>query len=148
MNTVAALSPDLREALLTAAQCAAAHSYSPYSGLTVGAAVLTAAGAIYRGCNVENASFGLTLCAERNAICQAVAQGNRDFLALAVYAPGTTPIYPCGACRQVLAEFSPDALILCGNDAGQVVECRLSELLPGPSLVNKLQSDRQEQPND
>ena len=145
MNSVAVvLSPGQREALLTAARCAAIHSYSPYSGLTVGAAVLAADGTIYSGCNVENASFGLTQCAERNAICQAVAQGARDFLALAVFAPGMTPIHPCGACRQVLAEFSPEALILCGNDAGQVVECRLSELLPGPSLASKLQSDRQE----
>jgi len=106
--------------------------------LKVGAEVLTANGAINVGCNVENASFGLTLCAERNAIGQAVSQGARHFLALAVYVPGANLIYPCGACRQVLAEFCPELLILCANGAGQVEELCLSQLLPGPSLCSVL----------
>ena len=93
-------------ALVAAARAAAAHSYSPYSHYAVGAALLAADGAVFSGCNVENASYGLTNCAERTALFKAVSEGRREFAALAIVG-GTarSPALPCGACRQALAEF-------------------------------------------
>ena len=91
--------------LLSAAERAAGSAYAPYSRYRVGAALLTASGKVVTGCNVENASYGLTICAERAAVARAVSDGDRDIRALAVVACGTAPPYPCGACRQVLAEF-------------------------------------------
>ena len=123
------LSAVTRSQLEAAAKAAAARAYAPYSRFPVGAAALADDGTIYAGCNVENASYGLSICAERNAIFNAVAQGARSIAAIAVYTPTTQPTMPCGACRQVLREFGPDARILCCNDAGSV-ECSLPELLP------------------
>ncbi len=94
-----------RDPLLAAAAEVAQRAHCPYSGYPVGAALLAADGRIFTGCNVENASYGLTLCAERNALTQAVAAGAREFRAVAVVAGGPAIPYPCGACRQVLAEF-------------------------------------------
>jgi cytidine deaminase len=90
---------------------AAGHAYAPYSHFPVGAAVLTADGEVVAGANVENASYSLTICAERNAIFQAVSRGARKIDALVVYTPAPRPVAPCGACRQVLIEFGPDAEI-------------------------------------
>jgi cytidine deaminase len=113
------------------ARDAATRSYSPYSRFPVGAAVLADDGRIFAGCNVENASYGLSICAERNAIFQAVAQGVRKLVALAVYAPTPTITLPCGACRQVAGEFGAGATIICINDDDND-ERRfiLNELLP------------------
>jgi cytidine deaminase len=120
--------------LIAAARRAARRSHSPYSRFPVGAALLTSAGAIVTGCNVENASYGLTLCAERAAVARAVAQGHRQFRALAVAAGrGPAPAYPCGACRQVLAEFCAPGLVvvLAPLDAGgRAVRTTLGRLLP------------------
>jgi cytidine deaminase len=99
------------QALAEAAKAACANAYCRYSGFPVGAAVLTADGAIASGCNVENASFGLTVCAERNAIFRAVADGAKSIVALVLYTPTAQPITPCGACRQVLAEFGRDVRV-------------------------------------
>ncbi len=111
---------------------AAAQAYAPYSSFPVGAAVLGSNGEIYAGANVENASFGLTICAERNAIFQAVAQGVRRIEVVVIYTPTPAAAPPCGACRQVIHEFGPDALIVCCTDDA-TVERRftLTELLPG-----------------
>jgi cytidine deaminase len=110
---------------------AAKHAYAPYSGFAVGAAVLTDGGAIHSGANVENASFGLSNCAERNAIFQAVAQGARKLEALAVYTPTATATTPCGACRQVLSEFGADAIVICcTDDESRERRYALAELLP------------------
>ena len=94
--------------LMNNAKEAAKNSYSPFSRFAVGAAVITPSGKIYRGCNVENSSFGLTNCAERTAIFKAVSEGEREILAVAIYSPNSDSCYPCGACRQVLYEFQPD----------------------------------------
>lgn len=117
--------------LVKAAQEVRKRAYAPYSGLTVGAAVETSSGAIYTGCNVENASYGLTICAERVAIFKAVCAGEREITALAVVSePGATP---CGACRQVLAEFAPqpaEVTIIVVNGQGDERRYTLSQLLP------------------
>jgi cytidine deaminase len=98
------------------ARAAAHNAYAPYSRFPVGAALLAADGRLVSACNVENASFGLSMCAERVALFAAVAQGARDIVAVAVYAPTGSITPPCGACRQVLNELAPHALVLCCND--------------------------------
>lgn len=117
--------------LLAAAVSAARNAHAPYSGYRVGAALLSASGKVYTGCNVENASFGLTVCAERTAVFKAISEGDREFEALALCSEGAAK--PCGACRQVLYEFAPGLLIICGNAAG-VEQSRdsLQDLLPQP----------------
>jgi cytidine deaminase len=121
------------------ARAAAAHAYAPYSGFAVGAAVLTEGGEIHSSANVENASFGLSNCAERNAIFAAVAHGARKLEALAVYTPTAAATMPCGACRQVLAEFGADAIIICfTDDDSREQRFGLGELLPvafGPASL-------------
>jgi len=99
--------------LRVASMAAAKRAYCPYSRFPVGAAVLTKEGRIFSGCNVENASYGLTICAERNAIFHAVACGSQQIVALAIYTPTSSPSAPCGACRQVINEFGPQAKIHC-----------------------------------
>jgi cytidine deaminase len=119
------------EQLAQAAKAASAHAYRPYSGFPVGAAVLADDGTLASGCNVENASFGLTTCAERNAVCRAIAEGARRIVALVVYTPTAEPVTPCGACRQVLAEFGRDIAIRCVCDGPGSAQYTLAELLPG-----------------
>ena len=119
---------------------AAAHAYAPYSAYPVGAAVLCG-GAIYTGANVENASFGLTVCAERAAIFAAIGAGARRVDAVALYT--RTPATPCGACLQVIAEFGPDALILCwSEDPRGVRRHALKELLPAAFEATSLGAAR------
>ena len=119
---------------LIAAACAVRqHSHSPYSRFRVGAALLGRSGKVYLGTNVENASFGLSICAERAAVFAAVAQGEREFTAIAVCADGAAPTPPCGACRQVLLEFGPDIAVLLagqGGTAGEVRQTTVGGLLP------------------
>ena len=111
---------------------ASQYAYAPYSGFPVGAAILASNGEMYAGANVENASFGLTICAERNAIFQAVAQGMRRIEVVVVYTPTPAAAAPCGACRQVIHEFGSDALIVCcTDDATAERRYTLAELLPG-----------------
>jgi cytidine deaminase len=120
-----------REALVAAALEARAHAHAPYSNFHVGAALLTASGKIITGCNVENASYGLTICAERGAICSAVAAGEKEFVAKAIATPGGHT--PCGACRQVIVEFAPDLPILLvdSDNPAKVQETDMRTLLPG-----------------
>jgi cytidine deaminase len=123
------LTNEQREELIARAIDAYHRAYAPYSGYSVGAAVLTGSGEIYDGVNVENAVYPLTLCAERVAIFKAVSEGERDFPALAVVTRnGGTP---CGSCRQVMAEFSRDMLVLVADQEGNVVgEYTVEDLLP------------------
>lgn len=117
------------EVLLQAAAKAAKQAYAPYSGFSVGAAVQTASGNIFSGCNVENASYGLTMCAERVAVFKAVSEGERTIVAIALCSEGAA--YPCGACRQVLSEFGPDMEVIIGDGSGQFSEqMTLKDLLP------------------
>ena len=117
------------EALVELAKKARAHAYAPYSGFAVGAAVLAADGRVFVGCNIENASYGLTNCAERTAIFSAVAAGARELRALAVAADGALPCSPCGACRQVIAEFAVERIILANLKGSRRVVTK-EELLP------------------
>jgi len=124
---------DRYDDLVRAACEARLHSYCPYSRFRVGAALLSSSGKVYRGTNVENASFGLSICAERAAVFQAVSAGEREFTAIAVCADGETPTPPCGACRQVLLEFGPDMVLLMAGSRGvdgQVKRFTVSELVP------------------
>jgi cytidine deaminase len=118
--------------LIEAALRGAAHAYCPYSRFRVGAAVLTGDGRIAWGGNVENASYGLTICAERNAVFQAVAQSAAptEIRAVVIYTPTPEPTAPCGACRQVINEFGPDAEVRSICDGPRELRFRLSELLP------------------
>jgi cytidine deaminase len=117
--------------LIGAAVEAWGRAYAPYSSFRVGAALLAGDGAVFSGCNVENASYGLTVCAERNAVARAVAEGGTRFKALAIVADSDPPAMPCGACRQVLAEFADDLEIVLANPHGQpVARATLKDLLP------------------
>lgn len=107
-------------------------SYSPYSKFRVGAALLGADGVVYRGTNVENASFGLSICAERAAVCAAVAAGCTDYEAIAICTDTAEPTPPCGACRQVLVEFSPRMTVLLAGSGDGVEEHVLVDLLARP----------------
>lgn len=111
------------------------HSYAPYSKYRVGACLLCEDGRLFAGCNIENASYGATICAERAAVSQAVSSGARRFLAIAIASDEGYP-WPCGVCRQVLHEFAPDLRVICGNRKGEAQVLSLRELLPhgfGPS---------------
>ncbi|HEV3437898.1 MAG TPA: cytidine deaminase [Gemmata sp.] len=115
-------------------------AHCPYSKFRVGAVVLTDDGQMFEGCNVENASYGLTICAERNAVFQMVARAKQKIAAIVIYTPTPKPSAPCGACRQVINEFGPDALVMSVCDGPDVLKKKLSELLPdafGPSNLGK-----------
>ena len=117
-------------ALIDKAKDASKMSYCPYSKFQVGAAVLSNTGDIHTGCNVENASYGLTICAERNAIVQMVAKAQHQIQTLVIYTPTEVPTAPCGACRQVIYEFGPDARIVSICDGPERIDTTLSKLLP------------------
>jgi cytidine deaminase len=121
------------QSLVEAAREARENAYCRYSGFAVGAAVLTPSGQIFRGCNVENRTYGLTVCAERVAVASAVAAGQREVTAVAVITDTDPPSTPCGQCREVLSEFGgPNLPVLLANTNGDQQEFRLDELLPHP----------------
>lgn len=116
-------------------------AYAPYSNFKVGAALLGKSGKIYTGCNVENASYGATICAERSAVVKAVSEGERSFTALAVVTDCNLPGAPCGICRQFLSEFGLDLRIILANLQGAIIEATLREYLPAaftPDSLNEL----------
>ena len=134
MSANPCLNAEQTQALLDEACAAREKAYVPYSRFQVGAALQTSDGTIYHGCNVENASFGLTNCAERTAFFRAIADGHRpgDFVALAVVGDTRGPIAPCGACRQVILELGgPQLPVILGNMAGDALPTTAGALLPG-----------------
>jgi cytidine deaminase len=108
------------------------HAYAPYSNFAVGAALLTKSGKIFTGCNVENLSLRLTVCAEEAAVAAAVANGEKEFVAVAVVADSKEPAMPCGGCRQILAEFNPTMEVITSTVDGREEKFRLDDLLPRP----------------
>jgi len=116
--------------LIEKAKRARLKAYAPYSKFKVGAALLTKSGKVYTGANVENSTFGLTICAERVAVFKAVSRGEKKFLKIVVVADKDPPVTPCGACRQVLSEFAKDLKVICASLQGKVERYSLKELLP------------------
>lgn len=116
--------------LIAEAQAAMAEAHAPYSNFTVGCAVLMADGTIHRGANVENASYGAAICAERSAISSALSQGHRGLKAVCVTNATDTKITPCGICRQVIYEFASDVPVICTNQSGDYMVMSIAELLP------------------
>jgi cytidine deaminase len=119
------------DALVTMARQARARAYCPYSGFAVGAAALTATGRVFLGCNVENAAYPATICAERAALIGAYTAGEREILALAVVADTPAPVSPCGTCRQVMHELAPGCTVALANLRGDLALTTPRELLPG-----------------
>ncbi len=124
------------EQLVEAARAAWENAYAPYSGFRVGAALRAEDGRVYAGANVENSSFGLTRCGEQSAVQAMVSAGARSFQEIVVYTDASPPASPCGACRQVLAEFAPHARVHMVNDRGEASSMTVGELLPGAFLLN------------
>jgi len=116
--------------LLDMAKTAAENAYAPYSGYKVGSAVLCEDGKIFYGCNIENASYSLTICAERTAIFKAISEGHKKFRAIAIYVDSEKAFPPCGACRQVISEFAPSIPVVFANQI-ETTESSMKELLPG-----------------
>ena len=118
--------------LLKAALEIRERAYAPYSKFAVGAALLTKAGEVFVGCNVENVSLRLTTCAEQAAVAAAIAKGQSEFIAIAVVANSKEPVVPCGGCRQLLAEFNPKLAVISATVSGELQQFELANLLPHP----------------
>ena len=118
--------------LLEIAREAAKNAYVPYSRFPVGAALECTDGTVYTGCNVENAAYGSTICAERTAFVKAISEGKREFLRIAIHGEGENYCMPCGACRQFMHEFAPHMEVLCTKAGGRYVSYRLDKLMPYP----------------
>lgn len=116
--------------LVDMAKEARQYAYVPYSGFSVGAALLTKSGKVYTGCNIENSSFGATNCAERTAMFKAISEGEKEFVSMAVVSSANDTTYPCGICRQVLAEFMMDGELYFENKNGEIIESSVKEMLP------------------
>ncbi len=116
--------------LIKIADKAKENSYSPYSGFKVGACVLTEKGNVFTGCNVENISFGASICAERTAILKAVSEGEKNFKKIAVMSSGKNFTYPCGICIQVLFEFMPEGELIVSNNDGKIEKYKIKDLMP------------------
>lgn len=129
------------EPLIAAAAMARMHAYAPYSRFLVGAALEGDDGSITTGCNVESASYGLTICAERVAVFKAVSDGRRTFRRVVIVTDTDRPTPPCGACRQVLWEFAPEAEVILANLAGRVIRYTMRELLPAAFDARQLDAN-------
>ena len=119
-----------REELKSAAMAMRKRAYCPYSHFAVGAALECRDGTVFTGCNIENAGYSPTICAERTAVAKAVSEGHQDFVRIAIWGEGKDYCMPCGACRQFLAEFSQTMEVLCAKAGGRYVSYRLNQLLP------------------
>jgi cytidine deaminase len=131
------------EQLITASKEARELAYVPYSKFKVGAALLTKDGKVYKGCNIENAAYSMTNCAERTAIFKAISEADKEFVALAVVADTERPVPPCGACRQVISELCRgDMKVILTNLNGDIQELTVAELLPGAFTAEDLKDDK------
>ncbi len=139
-----ALSDIHLQQLVLAAREASKNAYAPYSGFVVGAAVLAGENHIFSGCNIENASYGLAICAERSAIFGAISKGLQNIRAVAIYTPTEEPSLPCGACLQVIQEFAADADIICACNTSEVTRLKLNDLLPHPFKIEGIVQDRED----
>jgi len=128
--------------LISEAEKARKNAYAPYSKFSVGAALLSRNGKVYTGANLENSSFGQTVCAERLALYKAVSVGEKDFKKIAIVASGAKPVTPCGICRQALFEFSPELEVVCANLRGKVKKYTLKQLLPHPFKYEKKKTEK------
>ena len=127
-----------RQELCAAARAMLERSYAPYSNFPVGAALECADGSVFTGCNIENAAFSPSICAERTAVAKAVSEGHRDFVRIVIAGRSADFCVPCGTCRQVLREFAPDMEVICLNGAGEELCLTLEDLLPhsfGPEYL-------------
>lgn len=122
--------PKGREKIIEMARLASLKAHAPYSSFAVGAVLVADDGSVYPACNVESASYGATICAERAAVCAAVAAGRRDFREIVIYTETDKPTSPCGICRQFLMDFSPQMTVTCVCKTGEVLQRSLAELLP------------------
>lgn len=129
---------DYRE-LLKKAEEAKEQAYAPYSKFRVGAALLARSGKVYTGCNVENASYGATICAERAAIAKAVSEGEREFEAIAICSDVKGSTFPCGICRQVIAEFGEDIKVVAGHPGGETSVYTISQLMPRAFISSSME---------
>lgn len=118
------------EVLISYAKKAMGNAYAPYSGFSVGAAVLTCDGDVFTGCNVENASFGAAICAERCAVLKAISEGCTSFTKIAIVSSADNLTYPCGICRQFLSEFMEDGIVVLCDSNGNIKEYSLESLIP------------------
>ena len=116
--------------LIETAKEAALKTYSPYSSFPVGAAIVTSDGSLYSGCNIENRSFGLSICAERTAFAKAVSEGKREFKTVAIFSPNGKDCWPCGLCRQFMSEFGDQIVIVVEAKDGSLISRKLAELIP------------------
>ena len=133
------ITKEIKEKLLKEAVDASKFAHCPYSNFRVGAAVLTKSGKIYKGGNIENVSYGATVCAERVAIWKAVSEGEMEFEAMAVIGPGSKEAYPCAQCRQVMVEFGLDWLVISGDSKGNYMgEKLVREIVPFPFTPDAL----------
>jgi len=137
MHDVKKLDLKVERSLIAEARKAAAKAYSPFSKVEVGAAILTSDGRVFSGCNVENSSYGLSICAERTAAVKAVSAGSRSFVAVAVVSNLEGLTYPCGACRQFLSEFGAGMVVIVSTRGGKARRHDLGELLPETFMLKK-----------
>lgn len=129
--------------LIEMAAAARRKAYTPYSRFPVGAALISADGRVFTGCNIENASYGLSMCAERVAIYKAASEGVKNIAKIAVIGEGSGPVSPCGACRQTIWEFSePDTVVLMANLDGNIKKAKIAKLLPEPFDSSSLKVKR------
>jgi len=128
---------DMKNKLIKLAREVSSKAYAPYSNFKVGAALLAENGTVYTGCNVENATYGATICAERVAVAKAVADGQTKFVEIALYTNTDHPESPCGICRQVLMEFAPDLNVIAACKSEEVSEDSLQSLLPKAFVLKK-----------
>ncbi|MBI4417613.1 MAG: cytidine deaminase [Ignavibacteriales bacterium] len=128
--------------LIQASRNAKRRAHAPYSGFHVGAALLTSDGVVFTGCNVENSSYGLTICAERTAIFKAISEGKKKFKAIAITSDGTDVTPPCGACRQVLWDLAGNIDVVLDSHSGIPLQMKLESLLPIPFSEKRLKAAR------